>query len=130
MPAIHQLLFFIILILTPESMNFGISVLAPRSTHDTLVADWRPIKNLSDTKVVDVAKFAVARHNFEAKTRLVFNDLVDGKIESRTRTDYNLTIAAKDGGDDDDDTLKNYVAIVSDMQYQDFMHLVSFRGPI
>ncbi|KAI3717461.1 hypothetical protein L1987_69095 [Smallanthus sonchifolius] len=126
MPSNNQFLLFIILILTPQSIFLSIPL---ASSSDTLVASWRPIKNLSNTKVVDVGKFAVARHNFQAKTRLVFDDLVDGETRSQTQTEYNLTIAASDGGDDDD-TIRNYVAVVSDMQYQDFMHLVSFRGPV
>ncbi|KAK1423066.1 hypothetical protein QVD17_18360 [Tagetes erecta] len=126
MPPNNHFLIFIILILTPKSILFNIPL---ASSNDTLVANWKPIKNLSDTKLVDVGKFAIARHNFEAKTRLVFDGLVNGEIRSRTGTDYNITIAASDGGDDDD-TLRNYVAIVSDLQYQDFMHLVSFRGPV
>ncbi|KAL8197840.1 hypothetical protein R6Q57_030184 [Mikania cordata] len=126
MPPINQFLLFVILILTPKSVFLDISL---ASSSNTLVANWKPIKNLSNTMVVDVGKFAVARHNFEAKTRLIFDDVVNGEIDSRTRTNYNLTIAAKDGGEDDD-TLRNYVAIVSDLEHQDFMHLVSFRGPV
>lgn len=89
---------------------------------------WTPIMNLSDTKVVDIGKFAVARHNYQAKTQLAFNNLVNGQTRSGAGTEYNITIAAKDGGDDD--MLKNYIAIVIDRQFQDFMHLVSFRGPV
>ncbi|XP_076943279.1 cysteine proteinase inhibitor 5-like [Bidens hawaiensis] len=116
------------LILLPNSIFLKISL---ASEGDTLVSDWRPIMNLSDTKVVDVGKFAVARHNFEAKSRLSFDKLVYGEMQSRIGTDYNLTIAAKDDGNtDDDNEPSNYVAIVSDRQFQDFMHLVSFRGPV
>lgn len=89
---------------------------------------WTPIMNLSDTKVVDIGKFAVARHNYQAKTQLAFNNLVNGQTRSGAGTEYNITIAAKDG--DDDDMLKNYIAIVIDKQFQDFMHLVFFRGPV
>ncbi|XP_076908416.1 cysteine proteinase inhibitor 5-like [Bidens hawaiensis] len=128
MPTNFHFLLFIILILLPDSIFLKISL---ASEGDTLVSDWRPIKNLSDTKVVDVGKFAVARHNFEAMSRLFFDELVYGEMKSRTGTDYNLTIAARDDGNtDDDNEPRNYVAIVSDRQFQDFMHLVSFRGPV
>ncbi|MFS8018226.1 putative Cystatin domain-containing protein [Helianthus anomalus] len=128
MPSNCQLLLFIILILVPKSIFLELS---HASSGETLVSDWRPIKILSDTKVVDAAKFAVARHNFEAKTRLIFDDLVDGEVKSHSGTDYNLTIAARDDGDTDyDDTSRIYVAIVSHRQFQEFMHLDSFRGPV
>nr|GFA49615.1 cysteine proteinase inhibitor 5 [Tanacetum cinerariifolium] len=42
---------------------------------------WIPIMKLSDTKVVDIGKFAVARHNYQAKTQLAFNNLVSGQID-------------------------------------------------
>ncbi|GKA59268.1 cysteine proteinase inhibitor 5 [Tanacetum coccineum] len=58
---------------------------------------WTPIMNLSDTKVVDIGKFVVARHNYQAKTQLAFNNLVNGQTRSRAGTEYNITIAAKDG---------------------------------
>ncbi|GKB97119.1 cysteine proteinase inhibitor 1-like protein [Tanacetum coccineum] len=66
---------------------------------------WIPIMKLSDTKVVDIGKFAVARHDYQAKTQLAFNNLVSGQIRSRAGTEYNMTIAAKDGNDAD--MLKN-----------------------
>ncbi|GKC44276.1 cysteine proteinase inhibitor 5-like protein, partial [Tanacetum coccineum] len=65
-----------------------------------------------DTKVVDIGKFAIARHNYQAKTHLAFNNLVSGQIRSRAGTEYNMTIAAKDGNDAD--MLKNYIAMVID----------------
>nr|XP_043639726.1 cysteine proteinase inhibitor 5-like [Erigeron canadensis] len=119
----HFLLATLILIF-PVTISVDIS---PAPGGEGVVDDWTPIKNLSDTRVVDIGKFAVARHNFQAKTQLAFDHLVNGKTQSQARTEYNLTIAAKDGNADD--TLKNYVAIVFDRPNENFMHLVSFRGP-
>lgn len=116
---------FTILLLFSSFIFFNISLV---SGGETLVDGWTPIQNLSDTKVVDIGKFAIARHNFQANTLLVFDKLVNGESQSGVGTKYNVTIAAKDF--EGNDTSRNYAAIVLDRPNQDFMHLVSFRGPV
>ncbi|XP_071695385.1 cysteine proteinase inhibitor 5-like [Rutidosis leptorrhynchoides] len=128
MPSDYHFLLFTILML---SWGFTfVKITHAVSGETVLVNGWTPIKNLKNTKVVDVGKFAVARHNFEDKTRLVFDHLVNGETRSQGGTEYNITIAANEGDNDDDDTMKNYVAVVFDISFRNFMHLASFRGPV
>ncbi|GKF70421.1 cysteine proteinase inhibitor 4-like protein, partial [Tanacetum coccineum] len=67
-----------------------------------------------------------ARHNYQAKTQLAFNNLVNGQTRSRAGTEYNITIAAKDGNDAD--MLKNYIAIVIDGQFRTLCILFPLLG--
>ncbi|KAK1437763.1 hypothetical protein QVD17_03561 [Tagetes erecta] len=101
----------------------------PTFSDKTHVDKWRPMKNLTDTKMVEIGKFAVREHNSRDKTKLMFYKLVEGEIVEGYDTKYNLTITAKDGVCDNN-IAKNYTALVVEEQFMKILHLVSFRGPI
>ncbi|KAI3510483.1 hypothetical protein L1887_17520 [Cichorium endivia] len=90
-----------------------------------LMGGWKPIANVNDPKVVDIAKFAVNEHDKKDHASLKFIKVVSGKSQVVAGMDYNLTIMAVNGGLEN-----NYVAIVWDKPTQNFRQLMSFRGPI
>ncbi|KAM1353924.1 cysteine proteinase inhibitor 5-like [Malus sylvestris] len=58
---------------------------------------WLPIKNTSDPKVVEIATFAVTEYNKNTTKKLVFVNVVQGKIlDISTEGKYvNLNLTAK-----------------------------------
>ncbi|KAK4492811.1 hypothetical protein RD792_000136 [Penstemon davidsonii] len=48
----------------------------------TSLIAWLPLQNPNDPHVVEIAKFAVAEHNKEAKASLVFITVVKGERQS------------------------------------------------
>ncbi|KAJ0667191.1 putative Cystatin domain-containing protein [Helianthus annuus] len=123
MGSSYHILLFTIFISLSVSFLFDISF---ASRGKTLDDGWTPIKDPRDPKVVSVGNFAVTTHNSQATSSLVFDSVVHGETKSDGGTNYNLTIAAKDG----DDTLRNYVTLVIDRPYQNSFVLVSFKGPV
>uniref|UniRef100_A0A251UVP8 Putative cystatin n=1 Tax=Helianthus annuus TaxID=4232 RepID=A0A251UVP8_HELAN len=92
----------------------------------TLTGGWKPIPDVTDPTVVDIAKFAVDEHNKEAHASLKFVKVVKGeKCQVVAGMNYNVTITAADGG-----AGKNYVALVWNKPWEKFMQLVSFKGPV
>lgn len=76
---------------------------APKGT----VGGWKPIANPKAPAVVAIAKFAVAEHNKEKKTSLVFVSVVKGETQVVAGTNYRLVITAKDGH-----VVRTYTAVV------------------
>ncbi|KAF8028582.1 hypothetical protein BT93_E1269 [Corymbia citriodora subsp. variegata] len=76
---------------------------------------WKPIKNLSDPYVREIAEFAVEKHNEKSQTKLVLNKVVKGerlalkKTADLFGTTYRLVVEVKDGAD-----LKSYDTVVWD----------------
>ncbi|KAG8365957.1 hypothetical protein BUALT_Bualt17G0026000 [Buddleja alternifolia] len=88
------------------------------------VGGWRPIDDLKNPQVVEIAKFAVEEHNKQAKTSLKFAAVVKGETQTVAGTNYKLVISAKDGGA----AAKNYEAVVWDKPWQKFRQLTSFEA--
>ncbi|XP_076924358.1 cysteine proteinase inhibitor 1-like [Bidens hawaiensis] len=91
----------------------------------TLAGGWKPIRNVTDPTVVDIAKFAVDEHNKEDHASLKFLRVVKGESQVVAGMNYNLTISAKDGN-----MVNNYMSLVWDKPWEKFRQLVSFKGPI
>ncbi|KAJ0586547.1 putative Cystatin domain-containing protein [Helianthus annuus] len=91
----------------------------------TLSGGWKPVPDVTDPTVVDIAKFAVDEHNKEAHASLKFVKVVKGECQVVAGMNYNVTITAADGG-----AGKNYVALVWNKPWEKFMQLVSFKGPV
>ncbi|KAL8252359.1 hypothetical protein R6Q59_036052 [Mikania micrantha] len=91
----------------------------------TVSGGWSPISDVTDPKVVDIAKFAVDEHNKADHASLKFAKVVKGESQVVAGMNYNLTITAADGTADHD-----YVVFVWDKPWQKFRQLVSFKGPI
>ncbi|KAF7120597.1 hypothetical protein RHSIM_Rhsim13G0144600 [Rhododendron simsii] len=61
--------------------------------------EWKPIKDLNATRVQDIALFAIAEHNKEAKANLVLQSVDEGETQERVAgLNYRLLLTAKDGG--------------------------------
>ncbi|KAF5754844.1 putative Cystatin domain-containing protein [Helianthus annuus] len=125
MSSIYQTLFLAILVFC---LGYTYCDVFPTFGDKTHVGSWRPVKNLTDIKVVEIGVFAVGEHNIRDKTKLLFQKLIKGETLQGYATKYNLTISAKDGVRDN--IAKNYVALVVEEQIMKILHLVSFKGPI
>ncbi|KAG6416453.1 hypothetical protein SASPL_123883 [Salvia splendens] len=68
---------------------------------------WKPIGKPNAAQVVAIGKFAVAEHNKEKKTSLVFVCVEKGESQVVNGINYRLVISAKDGAAD-----KTYSAVV------------------
>ncbi|XP_042520858.1 cysteine proteinase inhibitor 1 [Macadamia integrifolia] len=87
-----------------------------------LVGDWRPIKDLNETHVQEIAQFAVEEHNKEYKTELKYDRVVQGESQVVAGANYRLIIAAKDGV-----VSNNYQAVVYERPWEGFKSLTSFK---
>lgn len=89
-----------------------------------LLGGWKPIKDVSDPNVVEIAKYAISEHNKVSKPNLVYEKVVHGKEQVVSGKKYDLTIAAKNGGGGS----KNYEAVVWDKPWEKFRKLESFKA--
>ncbi|XP_043689313.1 cysteine proteinase inhibitor 1 [Telopea speciosissima] len=87
-----------------------------------LVGDWRPIKDVNETHVQEIAQFAVGEHNKEYKTELKYDRVVQGETQVVAGANYRLIIAAKDGV-----VSNNYQAVVYERPWEGFKNLTSFK---
>nr|GME01933.1 cysteine proteinase inhibitor 1-like [Ipomoea batatas] len=87
-----------------------------------LVGGWSPISDPKAPQVVEIAKFAVDRHNEEAKANLQFESVIEGQSQVVAGMNYKLVIAAKDGG-----AGNKYEAVVWDKPWEKFRQLTSFK---
>ncbi|KAI6704638.1 hypothetical protein NL676_007600 [Syzygium grande] len=101
-----------------------LQVSASRAAHpEQLLGGWKPIKNLSDPYVREIAEFAVKTHNDEAKTGLVLKMVVKGETQGVAGTNYRLVINVKDGA-----STKSFEAIVWDKPWEHFRSLTLFKA--
>ncbi|KAM0950356.1 putative Cystatin domain-containing protein [Dioscorea sansibarensis] len=87
-----------------------------------LLGGSHPIKNLKDPHILDIANFAVTEHNKEAKSNLIFQRVIKGKIQVVQGLDYYLILEAKDGT-----KICKYEAVVWEMEWLHFRNLTSFK---
>ncbi|KAK4439442.1 putative MO25-like protein [Sesamum alatum] len=116
----RSLLFVFFAILMASALNEA----SPVWKRKAIVGGWRPIDNLKDPEVVEIANFAVTEHNKEASAALAFEAVVKGETQVVAGTNYRLVIAAKDGSAAGS---KQYQAVVWDKPWQKFRKLVSFE---
>ncbi|KAF8030299.1 hypothetical protein BT93_E2678 [Corymbia citriodora subsp. variegata] len=84
---------------------------------------WKPIKDLSDSYVQEIAEFAIKTHNDNAKTGLVLEKVVKGETQVVEGTNYRLVVKVKDGAN-----TKSFEAIVWDKPWEHFRRLTSFKA--
>ncbi|KAJ0973625.1 hypothetical protein J5N97_015590 [Dioscorea zingiberensis] len=84
---------------------------------------WSPIKDVNDTYVQEIGKYAVTEHNKAANTSLEFQKVLSGETKVVSGIDYRLIISAKDGGAQ----LSQYQALVWDKAWLKFRQLISFK---
>ncbi|EYU27692.1 hypothetical protein ABFS82_13G133400 [Erythranthe guttata] len=90
----------------------------------TFFGIWLPIANLKTPEVVQIAKFAVAEHNKEAKTSLQFVTVVRGETKLAVGKNYRLVITVKGSGSAQP---KNYTAVVWSRPLIKYQQLLTFN---
>ncbi|XP_030553036.2 cysteine proteinase inhibitor 1-like [Rhodamnia argentea] len=88
-----------------------------------VVGGWKPIKNLSDPYVKEIAEFAVKTHNGEANTGLLLKSVVKGETQVTAGTNYRLVVEVKGGAD-----AGRFEALVWDKPWEHFRRLSSFEA--
>ncbi|GAB4826495.1 hypothetical protein Ancab_033391 [Ancistrocladus abbreviatus] len=87
-----------------------------------VVGTYRPIKDLNDPHLIEIAMFAVAEHNKEEQMDLEYTKIVKGESQVVAGINYRLVIAAKDSAD-----LGNYEAVVYERTWEHYRSLTSFK---
>ncbi|KAL8097543.1 cysteine proteinase inhibitor 4-like [Apium graveolens] len=87
-----------------------------------LLGDYVPIKDTSPPEIQAIAKFAVCKHNNEAKKSITYLKIVKGEKQVVAGIYYRLIIEAKDVNE----MLQHYEAIVYVKAGTDSKKLVSF----
>ncbi|KAK4491904.1 hypothetical protein RD792_002686 [Penstemon davidsonii] len=113
-PIITKLLVFVLVSILATTTFDGVK--------GTSLGAWLPLQNPNSPHVVEIAKFAVAEHNKEAKALLVFITVVKGESQLVFGLKYRLRISAKDGVAT---TTKNYQAVVLEKRWG--KELLSFQ---
>ncbi|XP_021719798.1 cysteine proteinase inhibitor 1-like [Chenopodium quinoa] len=84
-----------------------------------VLGGYKPIKDINDPYVQEVAKFAVAKHNEEANSHLGIVRIVKGESQVVAGTNYRFLIAADDH--------QQYETVVYDKPWQHFRSLTYFK---
>ncbi|XP_057811279.1 cysteine proteinase inhibitor 1-like [Salvia miltiorrhiza] len=114
--------------MAPKSAHILFAILSvvavAAASEGTKAGGWKAISNPNTPEVVAVAKFAVAEHNKEKKTPLVFVSVVKAEFQVVAGVNYRLLISAKHGTAV---TPETYVAVVNSSPSRS-LSLVSFHG--
>ncbi|MQM02766.1 hypothetical protein Taro_035539 [Colocasia esculenta] len=86
------------------------------------VGGYRPIPNIKDPHVQEIAEFAVAEYNKQVGKALVFISVVSGEQQVVAGTNYKLVIEAEDCG-----VIKTYETVVYDKSWEKVRELTSFN---
>ncbi|KAL9398047.1 hypothetical protein Peur_007008 [Populus x canadensis] len=86
-----------------------------------LLGGWSPIKDLKDKHVVEIAEFAVAEHNKEAKSNLMLESIVKGESQVVSGRNYRLVLAVKGRAN------AKYQAVVYEKPWENLKRLTSFQ---
>ncbi|XP_009628560.1 cysteine proteinase inhibitor 5-like [Nicotiana tomentosiformis] len=97
------------------------NTLAPSPSTD----DWQPIKDLKDSKVIDIANFAVKAYNDKIEgSDLKFRKVLEGKFQLVANgITYQLVIATTEEDIDDED-----LAVVFENSKDNVRKLISFES--
>ncbi|KAL8507138.1 hypothetical protein ACS0TY_017871 [Phlomoides rotata] len=105
-----------------SSLVFALPILGVVVDRSPFLGGWKPI-NPNVHEVVKIAKFAVAEHNKEAKTSLIFEKVVKGTQQMAAGIIYRLVISVANGAT----TPKNYQVVVYSRPWENFQELTSFE---
>ncbi|KMT04191.1 hypothetical protein BVRB_8g184860 [Beta vulgaris subsp. vulgaris] len=96
-----------------------ISAASAATRRGPVLGGYRPIKDIKDPYVQEIAKFAVDEHNKEEGSHLKLVKIVKGESQVVSGTNYRLTLSADDS--------QKYVAVVYDKPWQHQRSLTSFE---
>ncbi|MED6219496.1 hypothetical protein PIB30_036277 [Stylosanthes scabra] len=87
---------------------------------------WKPIKDLSDPLVEEIAEFAVTEHNRRSGfvAPLTLRRIIKGETQVVSGINYRLFLSASSG---ESSATSNYVAIVLEKPWLNSLSLTSFK---
>ncbi|KAG6525226.1 cysteine proteinase inhibitor 1-like [Zingiber officinale] len=89
---------------------------------DATSGGWKPIGDLQDPHVIDIAKFAVDEHNKEATSQLRLVSVVKGETQVVAGMNYRIILKAGVVGA----KVNVYEAVVWEKEWEKFRKLISF----
>ncbi|KAF3451836.1 hypothetical protein FNV43_RR07932 [Rhamnella rubrinervis] len=95
---------------------------ASAARSNALLGGWKPIEDLKDPHVKEIAEFAVSEHNKQSKADLKFDSVVKGESQVVAGTNYRLVISVKNGK-----ASELYQAVVWEKTWEHFLKLTSFN---
>ncbi|KAL5575893.1 hypothetical protein UlMin_017592 [Ulmus minor] len=87
----------------------------------TLAGGWKPIENLKDPEVKEIADYAVAEYNKRAKLNLKLKSVVQGETQVVAGLNYRLVLEVQNGKKPE-----RYQAVVWEKTWEHFRNLTSF----
>ncbi|KAK9923234.1 hypothetical protein M0R45_031664 [Rubus argutus] len=100
-------------------------IAAARDQNGGSAIPWKPLENINDPHVTEIANFAVTTHNLQDKKNLVFQKVTKGFYHKEVGTLYRLVIRVKN----DKSVLTptaDYEAVVLEKRWAEYKKLVSF----
>ncbi|KAJ4843682.1 hypothetical protein Tsubulata_016594 [Turnera subulata] len=85
-----------------------------------LVGGWKPIKDLKDPHVIEIAEFAVGEYSRQAHAQLKLDKVLKGETQVVSGVNYRLVLAVKEGS-------KRYEAVVWEKSWANYKNLTSFK---
>ncbi|KAG0455195.1 hypothetical protein HPP92_024154 [Vanilla planifolia] len=116
----YVILFFSFISLAPV---FSASAAETGVRREVFLGGWKPIKNLTDPYVQEIAHFAVAEHNKDGDPQLKLRRVVSGETQVVAGINYRLVIEAMAVGG----SARKYEAVVWDKPWLHFRNLTSFK---
>ncbi|KAJ4835801.1 hypothetical protein Tsubulata_029235, partial [Turnera subulata] len=89
-----------------------------------LVGGWKPIKDLKDPHVIEIAEFAVGEYGRQAHAQLKLDKVLKGETQVVSGVNYRLVLAVKQ---EEGAGSKRYEAIVWEKPWANFKNLTSFK---
>ncbi|WOL17621.1 hypothetical protein Cni_G26414 [Canna indica] len=87
---------------------------------------WKPLENMNDSQVHEIAEFAVSQHNKEANTKLTLSEVIKVETQVVQGLNYKILLTAKDAASGDQS--RNYEAVVWQRASQNVKQLTSFKN--
>ncbi|WOK95470.1 hypothetical protein Cni_G04177 [Canna indica] len=88
------------------------------------VGGWRPIEDIDDTHVKEIAEYAIFEYNKGQNTLLTFSRVVKGETQVVAGVNYRLLVQVKGG---EDGSTMEYEVVVWEKPWLKFMQLTSFK---
>ncbi|CAJ1962638.1 unnamed protein product [Sphenostylis stenocarpa] len=90
---------------------------------DAVLGGWRPVKDLKERHVVEIAEYAVSEYDKRSGAKLKLVSVVKGETQVVAGTNYRLVLKTKDGS-----AINNYEAVVWEKTWLNFRNLTSFKA--
>lgn len=120
----------IIIIMSPHYLIAILALLFPllaaaRDQNGGSAIPWKPLENITEPHVTEIANFAVTTYNLQDKKNLVFQKVTKGFYHKEVGTLYRLVIRVKNDKSALTPTA-DYEAVVLEKRWAEYKKLVSF----